>query len=107
MMRACAFSGPQLPGMDSESEALLKEYSKMMADMMVLCATLALSLFFWMVSLAISTYSGEQLPPAIGPSLRWLGLLLNCILVLCAKECCVRRAALFPAELMNICAPVS
>lgn len=39
----------------------MKEYSKMMTDMIVLCATLALSLFFWMVSLTISAYSGEQL----------------------------------------------
>lgn len=52
---------PQLASMDSESEVLMKEYSKMMTDMIVLCATLALSLFFWMLSLTISAYSGEQL----------------------------------------------
>lgn len=45
--------------MDSESEVLMKEYSKMMTDMIVLCATLALSLFFWIVSVTISAYSGE------------------------------------------------
>lgn len=45
--------------MESESEVLMKEYSKMMTDMIVLCATLALSLFFWIVSVTISAYSGE------------------------------------------------
>lgn len=55
--------------MDSESEVLMKEYSKMMTDMIVLCATLALSLFFWMVSLTISAYSGEQLSLPSRPSL--------------------------------------
>lgn len=49
----------QLTSMDSESEVLMKEYSKMMTDMIVLCATLALSLFFWIVSVTISAYSGE------------------------------------------------
>lgn len=44
--------------MDSEKE-LLMEYAKMMTDMIVLCATLALSLFFWVLSLTISTYYGE------------------------------------------------
>lgn len=33
----------------------------MMTDMIVLCATLALSLFFWILSLTISTYYGELL----------------------------------------------
>lgn len=65
-------SVPQPASMDSESEALMKEYSKMMTDMIVLCTTLALSLFFWIVSLAISTYSGERLSLPSGPSLLWL-----------------------------------
>lgn len=44
---------------DAEKEMLMKEYVKMMTDMIVLCATLALSLFFWVLSLSISTYYGE------------------------------------------------
>lgn len=31
----------------------------MMIDMIVLCATLALSLFFWILSLTMSTFYGE------------------------------------------------
>lgn len=45
--------------MDSENDVLMKESIKMMTDMIVLCATLALSLFFWVLSLTISTYYGE------------------------------------------------
>lgn len=45
--------------MDSEDDVPMKEYVKMMMDMIVLCATLALSVFFWLVSLTISTYYGE------------------------------------------------
>lgn len=45
--------------MGSEGDVLMKEYLKMMTDMIVLCATLALSLFFWVLSLTISSYSGE------------------------------------------------
>lgn len=55
----CVSSVLQLISMESESEVLMKEYSKMMTDMIVLCATLALSLFFWIVSVTISAYSGE------------------------------------------------
>ncbi|TWW64902.1 Transmembrane protein 19 [Takifugu flavidus] len=58
-----------LTTMDSESEVLMKEYSKMMTDMIVLCATLALSLFFWIVSVTISAYSGTLQP--VSPW-RWL-----------------------------------
>lgn len=54
----------QLVSMDSENDGLMKEYTKMMTDMIVLCATLALSLFFWVLSLTISTYYGE--PPCLG-----------------------------------------
>lgn len=55
--------------MDSDSEVQMKEYFKMMTDMIVLCATLALSLFFWVLSLTISTYYGTLQP--VSPW-RWL-----------------------------------
>ncbi|XP_073337239.1 transmembrane protein 19 [Pagrus major] len=55
--------------MVSESDVLMKEYLKMMTDMIVLCATLALSLFFWVLSLTISSYSGTLQP--VSPW-RWL-----------------------------------
>ncbi|KAG7225552.1 hypothetical protein INR49_004958 [Caranx melampygus] len=55
--------------MSSEKEILTKEYVKMMTDMIVLCATLALSLFFWVLSLSISTYYGTLQP--VSPW-RWL-----------------------------------
>lgn len=50
--------------MGFEGNDLLNDYIKMMTDMIVLCATLALSLFFWTISLTVSTYSGES--PAVG-----------------------------------------
>lgn len=56
-------SAPQLVSMDSKNGVLMKEYVKMMTDMIVLCATLALSLFFWILSLTISAYSGEPSCP--------------------------------------------
>ncbi|XP_031152804.1 transmembrane protein 19 [Sander lucioperca] len=55
--------------MNSDSHVLMKENIKMMTDMIVLCATLALSLFFWVLSLIISTYSGTLQP--VSPW-RWL-----------------------------------
>ncbi|XP_022605050.1 transmembrane protein 19 [Seriola dumerili] len=55
--------------MSSEKDMLLKEYVKMMTDMIVLCATLALSLFFWVLSLSISNYYGTLQP--VSPW-RWL-----------------------------------
>ncbi|XP_035003305.1 transmembrane protein 19 [Hippoglossus stenolepis] len=55
--------------MTSENDVLMKEYIKMMTDMIVLCATLALSLFFWFTSLTISTYYGTLQP--VSPW-RWL-----------------------------------
>ncbi|XP_070710276.1 transmembrane protein 19 [Pempheris klunzingeri] len=55
--------------MVSENDVLMKDYIKMMTDMIVLCATLALSLFFWITSLIISTYSGTLQP--VSPW-RWL-----------------------------------
>ncbi|XP_054656605.1 transmembrane protein 19 [Dunckerocampus dactyliophorus] len=47
----------------------MKDSLKMMTDMILLCATLALSLFFWMLSLTISAYSGTLHP--VSPW-RWL-----------------------------------
>lgn len=38
----------------------MKEYLKMMTDMIVLCATLAISLFFWIISITASTYFGKR-----------------------------------------------
>lgn len=55
--------------MDKDKDILVKEYIKMMTDMIVLCATLALSLFFWVLSLTISTYYGTLQP--VSPW-RWL-----------------------------------
>ncbi|MEQ2190462.1 hypothetical protein XENOCAPTIV_020627 [Xenoophorus captivus] len=55
--------------MDSEDDILSKEYFKMMTDMIVLCATLALSLFFWIISLTMSAISGNLQP--VSPW-RWL-----------------------------------
>nr|XP_040029176.1 transmembrane protein 19 [Gasterosteus aculeatus aculeatus] len=55
--------------MNSESDVLMKEYIKMMTDMIVLCATLALSLSFWMISITISSYYGTLQP--VSPW-RWL-----------------------------------
>ncbi|XP_039617860.1 transmembrane protein 19 [Polypterus senegalus] len=52
-----------------QKEILLKEYIKMMTDMIILCATLAISLSFWIISLTISTYSGTLQP--VSPW-RWL-----------------------------------
>lgn len=42
-----------------EDEIPMKEYLKMMTDMIVLCATLAISLFFWIISITASTYYGK------------------------------------------------
>uniref|UniRef100_A0A4W5PUC2 Transmembrane protein 19 n=1 Tax=Hucho hucho TaxID=62062 RepID=A0A4W5PUC2_9TELE len=42
-----------------EDEILMKEYLKMMTDMIVLCATLAISLTFWIISITASTYYGK------------------------------------------------
>lgn len=55
--------------MDSDDELLMKESVKMMTDMIVLCATLALSLFFWITSLFLSFFSGTLQP--VSPW-RWL-----------------------------------
>ncbi|XP_072309949.1 transmembrane protein 19 [Eucyclogobius newberryi] len=52
-----------------KDDLLMKEYIKMMTDMIVLCATLALSLFFWILSLTLSTYYGTLQP--VSPW-RWL-----------------------------------
>lgn len=53
---------PQLrppAAMNCEVDIVMKEYVNMMADIVVLCATLALSLFFWLLSISISSYYGE------------------------------------------------
>ncbi|XP_034382606.1 transmembrane protein 19 isoform X2 [Cyclopterus lumpus] len=55
--------------MASEADLLMKESIKMMTDMIVLCSTLALSLSFWFISIAISIYSGTLQP--VSPW-RWL-----------------------------------
>lgn len=80
--------------MDSESEVLMKEYSKMMTDMIVLCATLALSLFFWMVSLTVSAYSGEQLTLPQAFVLR-----VALISILCGKARFPRVSFLFSVQM--------
>ncbi|KAF7646715.1 hypothetical protein LDENG_00183240 [Lucifuga dentata] len=65
--------------MNSEDTAvLMKEYVKMMMDMVILCATLALSLCFWLISLAISTYYGTLQP--VSPW-RWLYSILIPVVV--------------------------
>ncbi|XP_034019157.1 transmembrane protein 19 [Thalassophryne amazonica] len=52
-----------------DSDLMIKEYVKMLTDMIVLCVTLALSLFFWILSLTVSSYSGTLQP--VSPW-RWL-----------------------------------
>ncbi|XP_029604104.1 transmembrane protein 19 [Salmo trutta] len=52
-----------------EDEIPMKEYLKMMTDMIVLCATMAISLFFWIISITASTYYGTLQP--VSPW-RWL-----------------------------------
>ncbi|KAM9328806.1 transmembrane protein 19 isoform 2-T2 [Pholidichthys leucotaenia] len=55
--------------MDSEKDVLMKESINMMIDMIVLCATLALSLFFWILSLTMSSFTDTLQP--VSPW-RWL-----------------------------------
>ncbi|XP_063068393.1 transmembrane protein 19 [Engraulis encrasicolus] len=55
--------------MQNEVDLSIKEYSKMMTDLLILCFTLALSLVFWIISLFASTYSGSVQP--VSPW-RWL-----------------------------------
>lgn len=70
--------------MNSDNAVLMKEYVKMMTDMIVLCATLALSLFFWVISLAISTFYGTLQP--VSPW-RWLfSILVPLVLTLRALK---------------------
>ncbi|CAN9508512.1 unnamed protein product [Ophioblennius macclurei] len=59
--------------MDSDLDVLIKESVKMMTDMIVLCVTLALSLFFWVLSLVMSSVSGTLQP--VSPW-RWLFAIL-------------------------------
>ncbi|XP_036373874.1 transmembrane protein 19-like [Megalops cyprinoides] len=57
----------------------MKQYFKMMTDMIVLCATLAISLSFWIISMTASTYYGTLQP--VSPW-RWLfSILVPLILV--------------------------
>ncbi|XP_061523127.1 transmembrane protein 19 isoform X1 [Phycodurus eques] len=51
------------------SMANFEDTLKMLSDMILLCSTLALSLFFWTLSLTLSTYSGSLQP--VSPW-RWL-----------------------------------
>lgn len=103
--------------MDSESEVLMKEYSKMMTDMMVLCATLALSLFCWIVSLTISAYSGEQ-SAILALAVVLLALiailrgeaqfpLLSRAFLFSVQKNVVNRGRVRRAERKKICGPVS
>lgn len=77
--------------MDAENEILSKEYFKMVTDMIVLCTTLALSLFFWIVSLTLSVVSGK--PPAGGERLPGEPS-VNLILLKTKKSCAVLRISL-------------
>ncbi|XP_028305059.1 transmembrane protein 19 [Gouania willdenowi] len=70
--------------MTSDVELVMKESMKMMTDMMILCATLALSLSFWIVSLAMSSVSGTLHP--VSPW-RWLfSILVPLVLTLRALK---------------------
>ncbi|XP_029901771.1 transmembrane protein 19 [Myripristis murdjan] len=70
--------------MGSENEVLMKEYAKMLTDMIVLCFTLALSLLFWLLSLSISSYYGTLQP--VSPW-RWLfSILVPLVLTLRALK---------------------
>nr|XP_057921830.1 transmembrane protein 19 [Doryrhamphus excisus] len=73
---------------------------KMMTDMILLCATLALSLFFWMLSLTISAYSGTLQP--VSPW-RWLfSILVPLVLTIRAlKRCSLDRSGALGAMLVG------
>lgn len=64
--------------MDPESDVLMKESIKMMTDLIVLCVTLALSLFFWVLSLALNSFYGTLQP--VSPW-RWLFSILVPLIV--------------------------
>ncbi|XP_077399379.1 transmembrane protein 19 isoform X2 [Vanacampus margaritifer] len=62
----------------------IKDTLKMMSDMILLCATLALSLFFWVLSLTLSVYSGSLQP--VSPW-RWLfSILVPLVLTIRARK---------------------
>lgn len=61
-----------------ESDVLMKESIKMMTDLIVLCVTLALSLFFWVLSLALNSFYGTLQP--VSPW-RWLFSILVPLMV--------------------------
>ncbi|XP_061085112.1 transmembrane protein 19-like [Conger conger] len=48
--------------MEFEGEILMKDHLKTMADMMIFCTTLAISISCWAVSLVASSYSGTLQP---------------------------------------------
>ncbi|XP_048881298.1 transmembrane protein 19 [Brienomyrus brachyistius] len=62
-----------------EKETLEKDYFKMMADMMVLCLILAVSLALWVVSMTASTYYGTLQP--VSPWRWFFSMLVPIILV--------------------------
>ncbi|XP_061125388.1 transmembrane protein 19 isoform X2 [Syngnathus typhle] len=62
----------------------MKDTLKMMSDMILLAATLALSLFFWTLSLTLSAYSGSLQP--VSPW-RWLfSILVPLVLTIRARK---------------------
>ncbi|XP_064198451.1 transmembrane protein 19-like isoform X2 [Anguilla rostrata] len=68
--QVCTAEKRSLPSrMQYEEHVVMKHYFKMMTDMIVLCATLAISLSFWIISMTASTYYGTLQP--VSPW-RWL-----------------------------------
>ncbi|XP_030636797.1 transmembrane protein 19 [Chanos chanos] len=63
-----------------ESDMHMREYVKMMTDMIVLCFTLAISLSFWVISMTASTYYGTLQP--VSPW-RWLFSILVPLFLSC------------------------
>ncbi|XP_061109046.1 transmembrane protein 19 [Conger conger] len=74
--------------MQYEEHIVMKEYFKMMTDMIVLCATLAISLSFWIISMTASTYYGTLQP--VSP-LRWL---FSILVPLCLASHGMKRKSL-------------
>ncbi|XP_006633584.1 transmembrane protein 19 [Lepisosteus oculatus] len=71
-----------------EDDILMKEYFKMMTDMIVLCMTLAISLSFWIISMTASTYYGTLQP--VSPW-RWL---FSILVPLCLTSRALKRKSL-------------
>ncbi|KAL2087484.1 hypothetical protein ACEWY4_016312 [Coilia grayii] len=70
--------------MQNEVELSIKEYSKMMTDLMILCFTLALSFMFWVISMTASAYSGSVYP--VSPWRWFFSLLIPLTLTLRAVK---------------------